>query len=223
MPKDWYPAAVVKLGPDWKTGSGAGWTRDGQGAVVHSAEGYAEGILSVLMGKAFVSWHFSVLKDGTVWQHYPLDRWTWHAGGVANARYVGIECEGVAGEPLERDQLFALVQLLHWIANKDGWTGYQRGTTLFEHNEFMATACPSGRIPWDTIIPILESLAGSPPASALPSPESESGGTPAPDAPSIDAQLDALQAAAAVLWVHHSYDQLPDWDRQVIKQIASRL
>ena len=99
-----------------------------------------------------MSWHFTVGNDGEVLQHYALNLITWHAGQEANLLYVGIECEGTAGHAIRGPQLEALAELVRWIARVDHWESYTRGITLFEHNEFMNTACPSGRIPWQELI-----------------------------------------------------------------------
>jgi len=195
----WYPAAISELGPDWKAG-GVEAFRHGKGAVVHSAEGSLEGAFSVLRGPRQASWHFSVAKDGRVFQHYLLNVWTWHAG-PANDRYAGVECEGVAGEALTEAQLAALVGLLRWIAEQESWPGFVRGQTLFEHNEFMATACPSGRIPWDAVI---ARCRGAP-------------------VPSAEAQLRGLVAAAFVVSVGNPLSDLGQEDRDAVRYVASRL
>lgn len=122
------------------------------GIVNHSAEGYfGTGNPSSVMRARGNSWHFTVLKNGKVWQHYPLEGMCWHAGSKANYRYIGIEHEGKAGEALTSAQLAATIKLNAAIARVRGWTSVKYGVTGFEHNDFMATACPSGRIPWSTI------------------------------------------------------------------------
>jgi N-acetyl-anhydromuramyl-L-alanine amidase AmpD len=114
----------------------------------------------VLSGPAQSSWHFSNPKVGPLEQHYAMSRITWHGGSLgANRRYVGIEHEGVAGEPLTASQIENDVALLGWLAENDvqPWPGLIRLDTLWEHNEMTrygskATACPSGRIPWQEVI-----------------------------------------------------------------------
>ncbi|HEY4685590.1 MAG TPA: peptidoglycan recognition family protein [Dehalococcoidia bacterium] len=144
----WNPDATRRTGPAAKTGYPFDTTNEALGAVVHSAEGYFGPAMDILDGPKPVSWHFFVTGHGQLFQHYPLEAVTWHAGLEANLRYVGIECEGVAGSPLGDSQLRALQALLLWLKATRGWPSLSRGVTLFEHNEFMATACPSGRIPW---------------------------------------------------------------------------
>lgn len=151
MPETWGSYAIVRPGPAAKTGALGASLRRGQGVVVHSAEGSLESALGVLDGPRPASWHLTVAKDGRYYQHYPLETICWHAGADANPRYVGIECEGVAGEPLTPEQVETLRSVLDWLQAVDAWPVRERGVTLFEHNEFMPTACPSGRIPWDEL------------------------------------------------------------------------
>jgi len=157
---DWYPGAVVLLGPASKAGYPSVSVRDGRGAVLHSMEGGLAAAHGVLSGPAQSSWHFSNPKVGPLEQHYAISRITWHGGSLgANRRYVGIEHEGVAGEPLTASQIENDVALLGWLAENDvqPWSGLIRLDTLWEHNEMTrygskATACPSGRIPWQEVI-----------------------------------------------------------------------
>ena len=146
-----YPAAIWMPGPDWKTEPGS---RVPSGVVHHSAVGYRAGLLSVLHGTRRASWHFSVLQDGTVWQHYDTTQIAWHAQG-ANPKCVGCEHEGgfsPANEPLTPAQLAASIDLTRWLGHEHNFR-LQRaggpGQTLWEHNDWWpATSCPSGRIPW---------------------------------------------------------------------------
>lgn len=147
-----YPGATWRPGPDWKTW---GQTNAGAGVLLHSMEGYETGAWSVLDGMSQASWHFSVMRDGRVFQHYDLNEGCWHAGGKAsNERFIGIEHEGRKGEPLTDAQRGASVALVRWIAAEKGWV-MQRGTTLLEHREApgAATTCPNGRIPWEAYMP----------------------------------------------------------------------
>ena len=157
----WYPAAELLPGSASKSGYPNKGNREGKGVVVHSAEGWRPSMESGLLNPSLAkSWHFSVYLDGHVQQHYPLETMTWHAKTPANYNYAGIECEGIAGTPVGGVQLDSLVNLLKWQREQEGWTETKRGVTLWEHNEFVATACPSGRIPWDTI---LAEMAVAPP------------------------------------------------------------
>jgi len=178
-----YPWAIQLPGPPEKVGFANVTLRLGTGAVVHSAEGSAAGAWAVLTGPHQVSWHFTALKDGTVWQHYDTGQICWHAGSKANPYYIAIECEGLAGEELTPVQADSLSELLRWLHESYGWPAAERHVTLFEHNEFMATACPSGRIPWPYIL------------NALQPPPSEPG---PPDRSSSPAESSDASAAAAV-------------------------
>lgn len=141
------PFAIQKPGPANKVWPDVNTV---EGVICHSAEGYEAGLWAQLYGPA-VSWHFTVLKDGRIFQHYPLTASTWHAGSHGqNARLIGIEHEGVAGEPLTPVQLASSVGLVRWLAGVAQWGRLERGKNLFEHHEVNpSTNCPSGRIPWD--------------------------------------------------------------------------
>ena len=154
----WYPDASRVLGPASKRLPGA---NPAAGVVCHSAEGYRAGLHAVLRetsgAKARTAWHFSVMQDGSVEQHYPITAvlghcadWGGDADGVdGNGTLVGIEHEGVAGEPLTEAQRESSVALVGWIARERGWIP-ERRKTLWEHREISdtGTACPSDRIPW---------------------------------------------------------------------------
>lgn len=154
-----YPQAIQRPGPRGKQGylNGA-FPNAATGAVLHSAEGGAAGMRAVLSGPTQVSWHFSVLKSGTVYQHYPLEAVCWHAGSPEwNERLVGIEHEGRAGEPLTAAQQGASVALVRWVAQECGWApDWTRGSsqTLYEHRELTTTSCPSGRIPHEPYVSV---------------------------------------------------------------------
>ena len=143
----YYPSPCIQMpGPP---GNVYPATNSVEGAICHSAEGdWADSYTPVdTMIQRGVSWHFSVFKDGRVWQHYPLDASCWHSGtGVQNRRLVGIEHEGKG--PLTEAQVAASVALVKWIAATAGWP-LTRHETLLEHNEVYNTTCPSGRIPWE--------------------------------------------------------------------------
>ena len=151
---EWCPFAVSLPGPINKQGYDIN-TRIGKGAIIHSAEGEWPGMLGRLESTAQVSWHFSILQRGVVVQAYPLSAICWHGGSpYPNKRWVGIECEGRAGDPVSGVQLDALVGLLLWMDEQEQWPSFihDRGGPILEHNWFYATACPSGRIPWEEVI-----------------------------------------------------------------------
>jgi hypothetical protein len=138
-----------------------------RGLVAHSAEGYAEHLLDLAVNGP-LSWHMSNLKDGRLIQHFPFGAQTWHATAF-NPSFVGIEHEGVAGEPLTALQITNLVLVAREIAAWRGYTRIDRLTgmddptafLLAEHRQVVlfggsATACPSGRIPWTEVLRQLE-------------------------------------------------------------------
>ena len=147
-----YPGAAWLAGPAWKSW---GQTNAGAGIVLHSMEGYEYGAWSVLNGSSNASWHFSVMQDGRVYQHYELRESCWHAGSKqSNERYIGIEHEGVAGEPFTSEQTSASVNLVRWLAEQLG-VSIEQGRTVIEHRNApgASTTCPNGRIPWSAYMP----------------------------------------------------------------------
>lgn len=152
-----FPSAIWRPGPIEKTGYPGVAVRQGKGAVLHSMEGpLAAGLGELDRLDRRASWHFSNPKSGTLLQHFETEAVTWHAGYEANCRYIGIEHEGVVGQVLTESQIANDVALLRWLAQQEGWSSFVRKGTLWEHREFMATSCPSNRIPWDRIIAELE-------------------------------------------------------------------
>ena len=152
----WYPAAVRHPGPASKV-----WPEPNQhvGVICHSVEGYIAAALNELDdGNQPLSWHFTIDKQGTVYQHYDLSASCWHAGSHAqNNLLIGIEHEGVKGEPLTEMQAAASVALVRWIASECGWAMSRApaSRTLWEHREVPAsnTTCPNDRIPWSRYMP----------------------------------------------------------------------
>ena len=148
------PDAVWKPGPTHKTW---GYVSNEMLAVcMHSMEGYESGAWDQLFGPAQVSWHFSVMQNGVVYQHYPLAASPWHAGSeYQNKRLIGIEHEGVKGEALTEAQLAASIRLVHWIGVQCGWVpslGADTRRTIYLHSDASATTCPNGRIPLDRYV-----------------------------------------------------------------------
>lgn len=149
-----YPGAIWVPGDPSKVYPGANACI---GIVNHSAEGYRTAMLQrVASPTSGVSWPFSVMQDGAVYQHYELEASCWHGGNAwVNEHYVGVEHEGVTGQELTTVQLANSVELNRWIAGVKRFP-MSRGLTLFEHREVATlvvpnhgpTSCPSGRIPW---------------------------------------------------------------------------
>ena len=173
----WMPGAIIVPGHPDKIGYqrlGFGSRGPKRGDVKHSAEGWATYLKFLIETRlAIKSWHFTVLLDGTIWQHYPIDAHCWHAGDTdddddvrANIELVGIEHEGLVGQPLTAEQTQATVEITQFCAEYfERSAAYARfpvqpsdGWTLVEHTEVSNafTACPSDRIPWDDILELLE-------------------------------------------------------------------
>lgn len=156
MTELWFPGAERLPGPARKT-SGTSWPK--QGFVGHSAEGSWPGMRSVLMARDGGSWHFSNLKDGTLYEHYPVQAIAWHARG-GNTKYAGMEFEGKAGEPLTELQISNAVAVIRWLKRVCEWDDLSRARpdgNMVEHQEVgvesnYVTACPSRRIPWIKIM-----------------------------------------------------------------------
>jgi N-acetyl-anhydromuramyl-L-alanine amidase AmpD len=158
MAELWYPPAGLRPGPSWKQ---YGQQNSVRGVVCHSMVGPTSAALGELYKPSRqASWTFSVSKDGTVLQHYPLNASSWHCGSAEwNTKLVGIEHEGGGigneSEPLTPEQREASVKLVRWIAEQGGWKPSRSAPkTLYEHNEVspIPTACPSRRIPWAAYI-----------------------------------------------------------------------
>lgn len=122
-----YPLATFRAGPASKSGYDGLTVNFKQGVVCHSMVGYYAGAMAELDKLTRrASWHFSVLRDGRVFQHYDTDSITWHCGSVwGNSRFWGVEHEGgfsPENEPLtiaQRESSVALVNWLHVISGSD--------------------------------------------------------------------------------------------------------
>ena len=161
----WLAFAERKPGPSGKTNGGVSPV---SGFVAHSAEGYESHIMNVLNDpNRQASWHFTNLYDGRLWQHYPIQAQCWASGsGQPNNNWPAMEHEGIAGQPLTDAQIATTARVIRELSQLKGWTptrptGPQdKNASLWEHREMvrfgsLATACPSGRIPWDKILAAL--------------------------------------------------------------------
>ncbi len=146
-----------------------------RGEVKHDSTGPLAPTLGVLDTHPINSWHFTV-DDSGLYQHYPVDANCWHGNDTdpdqdvrANIDLVGVEHTRVGGAmALTSRQIAFTTQLTAWLMQTRErpyayrFPGYgphaDNAWLLTEHNEVgnTPTACPSGRIPWDTI---LEDLA----------------------------------------------------------------
>lgn len=131
------------------------------GIVMHSMEGYIDYALEMIQDADIrLSWHFSIDGQGNVYQHYlPTDSCFCNGNYWANTNYIGIEHEGIAGQPLTTAQLTASIKLVHWLANLCKFPVIP-GKTLLLHKDVVQlqypnagpTNCPSGRIPLDVYV-----------------------------------------------------------------------
>lgn len=128
---------------------------------LHSMVGKTEGAVGRLMSTerdangrytayAAASVHFLLDQDGTLIQMYSLYDSCWASGTrQANTSSVAIELEGGNypnySEPMTDAQVATAIRLIREIAALRGWEDVRKGVYLHEHNEFQATACPSGR------------------------------------------------------------------------------
>jgi hypothetical protein len=155
MTETWLPFAVRRDGPADKQGYATTPTRSPpsiHGVVYHSMEGYRAGAYSVLDGPKRSSWTFSVYQDDAPEQHYPLESVTWHAGTMdGNILYVGIEHEGVKGEPLTDWQYAQTNKIVKNLMLLCPNIVPERRVGLWEHREVGLTSCPNNRIDWSRI------------------------------------------------------------------------
>jgi len=137
MPDGWCEWAIPCPGPESKTGykNAAGqWvdrTHTKVGIVTHCAEYEStpewddyKTLHNALFSDREASWTFSICKfmNGSIlYQHYPLDAVTWHAGYQGNLWLVGIETEGIAPGKFTEAQYALLVKTLRWIKEAHQW------------------------------------------------------------------------------------------------------
>ena len=164
-PEQWAPFAVRRDGPAEKHGyANAPEPARKIGAVYHSAEGGYRGMMDVLYGPRRASWTFSNPKVSQLEQHYPVGFHVWTNGSPdSNVRFIGVENEGVVGEPLTDSQTDNLAELTAWLYRTQEWDVLKLLETLWEHQWMTRfgsapTACPSDRIPWVRIIAKAEKL-----------------------------------------------------------------
>lgn len=153
--------------------------------VIHSAVGSAANAFRRFSAPGTASTHFMIHKTGRIDQYVDTAD-TAHANGVRNRLggpdprvlwlpdyykagtpspnrvTLSVEMEGGAEpnvtEPLTAPQYGALRRLTRSVFRKEGLGTAQRHVNLLEHNQISATACPSGRIPWNRLIPDVNTL-----------------------------------------------------------------
>jgi len=172
----WLDWAIRVPGPLDKCYSAS---NTGIGYVPHSAVGFYGGWAARLFSEerrpdgrytpyAAASVHGWIAYDGTVTQHYPLTASCWASGcEYPNSNFIAFENEGGLephDEPLTPAQVQANARIVRELAAWRGWSDIRRprdaqdtAATLYEHNECTRwgsapTACPSRRIPWESIL-----------------------------------------------------------------------
>lgn len=131
-----------------------------KGIVCHSMAGSYVNALARLMGPDRASWKGSILLDGRLIQHYPMDYSTWTSGApVDNIAFDAFETEGAQPELFTDAQIATWARIIRELSQTYGWTP-RRPTdaddltaTCWEHNEMVRfgsspTACPDGRADW---------------------------------------------------------------------------
>jgi hypothetical protein len=161
-----FDFAIVDPGPSWKVNGGR---NGGKGIVPHSAEGYWPHLrVELWKPERRASWGASNLQDGRFFQHYSVFAQTWTSGAAyPNGNFFAFENEGVAGQRLTQPQIDNvirvardLIDVFHWIPRRPG-SAQDTTASCYEHRECVRfgadpTACPSGRIPWDIIMPAIQ-------------------------------------------------------------------
>ncbi|MPZ48142.1 MAG: SpoIID/LytB domain-containing protein [Dehalococcoidia bacterium] len=211
----------------------------GIGYVPHSAVGFYGGWASRLFSGerradgrytayAAASVHGWVAYDGSVTQHYPLSASCWASGSeYPNTNFIAFENEGgfdPEDELLTPAQVQANARIIRELAAWRGWPEIRRphddGDTaarLYEHHECVRwgsapTACPSRRIPWDSILAALGE--GTSPA---PAPQPAPGRTVIVHLETgVDAVMDIDEYAQGVL----PYEMGSGWPVEALKAQA---
>lgn len=132
--------------------------------VIHSAVG-SDAATHATFASGRASTHFIVHKDGTGHQFVDTNDTAWATGRrFWNRRTVSTELEGGplsnVSEALTTKQYAALVKWAFWSLKTHGLGRPERGVitgstitgNLLEHNQIVATQCPSGRVPWTRLI-----------------------------------------------------------------------
>lgn len=179
---DGYLDWALRVAPGYAAQKVNGGTNTAAIYLPHSAVGYWPGFKGRIIDRpasdptAKASVHGWIAYDGTVTQILPMTAQCWSSGsGYPNNNGIAFENEGGAPghetEPLRPAQLAANARI---IGDIGVWKGRSTaawvrpddpldlGATLYEHRECIRfgsdpTACPSGRINWDSILWLLSS------------------------------------------------------------------
>ena len=126
--------------------------------------GSYDAALSRMQGTDRASWKGSILYDGTLIQHYPMDASCWASGSPwANTAFDAFETEGAQPQMFTNAQLATWARIIEELSAAYGWTPARPindtdlEATCYEHRECVrfgssATACPDGRANWDVML-----------------------------------------------------------------------
>src|SRR3990167_6093485 len=178
MTDTWLPFCIKRPGPLNKRGYGGIPTRtlaEVEGEVKHSMEGYMGGAEGRLMAPLTndpytqASWHISVPKLGPPVEYFALEDICWHAGRPGDRRFdtsllgnltlVGIEHEDYPTNSLNANQIHWTIEIskaIRRLCPRVAAKPPALRVNLWEHNWLSATSCPSGLIPWPTILAALK-------------------------------------------------------------------
>jgi hypothetical protein len=178
---DWAIRAQPRV-----SGGTNGGRNGGKGMIPHSAVGNwdtLEDLLDFLESRiasadpnSRSSWGATNMQDGIFYQHFSIWEQTWTSGsGIPNNNFFAFENAGGGykngkpnfSEPLTQPQIDNIIRVGRDLIAVQGWEPQRpmnsddRTASLMEHNECKRfgskpTACPSGRIPWDIIVPALK-------------------------------------------------------------------
>jgi N-acetylmuramoyl-L-alanine amidase len=106
-----YRAARQRILPcNWSAGSSEPNRLD----ITHVMQGSLWGTDSWFHNRAAqASSHFGVGYDGTILQWVDCNQMAWHACN-ANGHSIGVETEGLSGQPFTDRQIRALAAIMHW-------------------------------------------------------------------------------------------------------------
>jgi hypothetical protein len=146
-----YDPAFPK-GKAWYTGAETRSLADIDYVVYHDAQGWRSFLKQGQRPGERASWLGSIIEDGRLWQHYPLEAPTWTSGTKdANVHGVAIEFEG-KDSPITDAQVETAAQLFAWLATVCPNLDHPiLGEGFREHRMFSGTSCPNGRIRWTAI------------------------------------------------------------------------
>lgn len=113
----------------------------------HSMEGNRGGY-SVFyddVNRPGIAWHGTIGKDGTLYQHYPVEAGLYHGGGFANTRSPGFELEGFSYETITDPQKRIVKLIINNLEEHLNRELTRENGGIKEHRELAGTECPSER------------------------------------------------------------------------------